>query len=702
MSFLTLGALSILLFVAAPIAAHMLRKRQAEERPFPPAHLVPATPPEARRRSLLEDRALFAVRALAVVGLALLGATPFVHCSRLSIARRSGASVALAFVIDDSLSMRAALPSGTTRWARALAATSELARGLGPGDAAAIVLAGSPPRVVLGSTSNIHAVSEAIDKLTPSDRATDLDLAVRLGKSLLKNLPQQDKRVVLLSDLADGSPEGVAPLRGDADIAIWEPVPELAARGADCAITRADRSGPRVWARVVCTPNRATPTTAPSATSAVASAMAPEEGPSVGRSLEIKAGSRVLGSVKLGPSLLREEVAVDVPANAPEILLAALTGHDAIAEDDVAPVVAVGGTLPMAVVVDATTTHVVTGGPPPVEQAFAALALDAEVRPLPFVPEHDGELNTYAALLVDDAPGFTPEVRHRIAAWVERGGVVLLTLGPRAAAAPLGASFDPLVPGVVRWGESPAKGIDPASGSLFGASVEGLRDLAPTGRASLDPDASSGATVLARWQDGAPLLLRRSMGRGAVLALTLPLSTDESDLVLRPAFLSLLEHFASMARTRGGARRIDVGEAWTFDGYRTVKVQRLPLGGATAGAPASAGKPQPIALDEGLGAPTGTDAERRRRAEAPLAGLYQLDLDGERTLRVAAVPDREINFRLRAVHEEAHAASLGGVDPSLDVSPMVALGLLVLFAAELLLRLVGRGLGPLAPRRELA
>jgi hypothetical protein len=115
MSFLTLSALGIALLVGAPVLAHLLRRRRAEERPFPAARLVPPTLPAARRRSMLEDRALFSVRALAVLGLALLGATPFIRCSRLAIARRSGASVALAVVLDDSLSMRAKLPSGKTR-----------------------------------------------------------------------------------------------------------------------------------------------------------------------------------------------------------------------------------------------------------------------------------------------------------------------------------------------------------------------------------------------------------------------------------------------------------------------------------------------------------------------------------------------------------------------------------------------------------
>ena len=57
---------------------------------------------------------------------------------------------------------------------------------------------------------------------------------------------------------------------------------------------------------------------------------------------------------------------------------------------------------------------------------------------------------------------------------------------------------------------------------------------------------------------------------------------------------------------------------------------------------------------------------------------------------MAAVPDREIGLRPRRVRDEALAASLGGVDPSLDVSPYVALVLLGLFAIELLLRVLGQ------------
>ncbi|WP_437307571.1 VWA domain-containing protein [Sorangium sp. So ce388] len=684
MSFVTLGALLVALLVGAPIAAHLLRRRRAEERPFPPARLVPPTPPTARRRSLLEDRALFATRALSVLALAVLGATPLLRCSHLSLSRRAGASVALAIVVDDSLSMRAragadgAARDAPSRFERALTAARELAGGLAPGDAAAIVLAGAPARVALASTTNLAAVTEALAAVAPSDRATDLDGALDLARDLLRGLPQGDKRIVLLSDLADGAP-GAPPISGTPDIATWVPLQELEAGGQDCGIVRADRSGQKARVRVVCT---AAPAPAPGPDGGAA-APAPSDtraSAAAGRSLEVRAGDAVLGKVALDAAQRAEELSVDLPSGTPEILIAALTGSDAIAEDDRAPIISAGGPLSIAVVVDPAATHVETGGPPPLEQALSALDLDAQIRPLPSVPEHADELAAHAGLIIDDAPGFTPEVRRSLAAWVERGGVALLTLGQRAAAAPLGAGFEPLVPGVVRWSASPAPGVDPATAGWLGPASAGLADVAPRGRATLGPEASEGAEVLARWKDGAPFLVRRPLGRGVVLFMTLPLSTEESDVALRPAFLSLLDGFVGAARARGGARRLAAGETWTFDGYRDVKVERVRV---DAGQGPAGREALPVA-----------EVERRLRVSPPLAGLYELTLDGERSTRVVSVPEREIDLRPRRVADSARAAELGGMSASIDASPYVALALLLLLAAELLLRALGARRAP--------
>ena len=681
MTFVTLAALAVALFVGAPLAAHLLRRRRSEERPFPAAALVPATPPTARRRSNLEDRLLFALRALSILALAVLGATPFVRCNRLALTRQTGASVALAIVLDDSLSMRAHVsgPGSPTRFERAKTGAAELVRGLTNGDAVAIVLGGAPARVALAASTDLASVAAAIEAATPSDRATDLDSARRMGADLLEGLPQIDKRVVLLSDLADGEPSG-APLAGSNEVALWAPLPEIEAKGeADCAVVRAERAGLHVRVRVACTP--ALPVAPPanasaqsSASGAPSAAPAPPDGPSAGRSVQARAGERVLRTVPLGPMVRSDEIGIDLPTDAPaEGITITLTGTDAIASDDAAPVSAQGEKLKVALVVDTASVHVETGGASPVEQALAALSTGAETHPLPTVPDHVEELSKFGALLVDDAPGFTPETRRATREWVEKGGVLLLTLGPKAAAAPLGASFDPLVPGVVRWGPSPDPGIDPASFSMLGASARSLADLAPRGRASLDAEALQNADILAKWKDGAPFLLRRSLGRGAVLALTLPLATDESDLALRPAFLALLDRFVRIARARGGSPRVDAGDAWIFDGVKTATVLRLDE--------KAAGDRTPIPL---------TEADRRLRAVPPLAGLYEVTLDGERELRVATVPEQEIDLRPRALVQDARDARLGGAAGAVDVSAYVALALLLLATGELALRVRAR------------
>jgi hypothetical protein len=685
MNFLAAAALLVAVFVAAPVAAHLLRRRRAEEKRFPAAALVPATPPNARRRSSLEDRFLFIVRTLSVLALAVLGATPFVRCSRLSLQRQTGASVALAIVIDDSLSMRAKVgdKAGPTRFERAKSGAGELLRGLTNGDAVAVVLAGAPARVVLAASTDLGSVSAAIDAIEPSDRATDLDAALRIGTDLLKGLPQIDKRVVLLSDLADGDPAG-APLAGTNDAALWAPLPEIEAKGEpDCAVVRAERAGASVRVRVTCTPvlSLAAMPAASGSTSADPSANAapapgpgalntpPGEGPSAGRSVQARSADRLLRAFPLGPAVRSEEVTLELPQDAPESITVTLTGSDAIAEDDAAPVSALGAKLKVALVVDTAATHVETGGAPPVEQALAALALDAETHPIPTVPDHADELAGYGALLVDDAPGFTPEVRRAVASWVEKGGVLFLTLGPKAAAAPLGAGFDPLVPGVVRWGDTPVPGIDPASFAILGSSAATLADMAPRGRASLEAEALQNADVLAKWKDGPPFLVRRSLGRGAVLALTLPLATSESDLALRPAFLALLDRFVRIARARGGSPRVDAGDSWTFDGAKSVTVFRE----------GSLGPASRVSIPV-------IEADRRMRATPSVAGVYDVTIDGEHEVRVATVPEREIDLRPRPLVQNARDARLGGAAGAVDVSAYVALALLALATAEVAMR----------------
>jgi Mg-chelatase subunit ChlD len=652
-SFVTALALLGALLVAVPYAAHRLRRRRAEDQAFPPARLVAPSPQQARKPSRLEDRALLVLRAAAVVGLALLGATPLVRCSRLSVQRSGGASVALAVVVDDSLSMRAPIAGGgATRFERARQGAAQLLASAQEGDALAVILAGAPARIALAPTTDLAAARQAIDALRPGDRGTDLDGALTLARGVVASLPQVDRRIVLLSDLADGHADGPAlDDRAGTDPAapsVWIPLPEIRGDATDCGLLRADRHGARVRLVVACGPGKSA------------------------------AGREVVVEDAAGKALGRASVSHGAPAEATVLLptdttvpwRAQLTGGDAIAADDVAPVVAEARRGAIAVVSDPTGEAVATGGAPIVEQALASLRADVDLRPIPAPPDRAEDFSDDLGVLLDDPPGFTPEQRHALAAFLERGGVALVALGPRAAVAPLGATLDPILSQAVAWspvGRAAQAGADVASavGALAGA-AQSLTELGADRRAVLGPDDARAFEPMVRWADGAPLVARRAVGRGEAWIVTLPFSVDASDLPLRPAFLAMLDAWVQAARQRAVPRRSDVGTAWRFAGARDVRVTG-PEGDV------------PVARDEGVA-----------RVVPPLLGRYEIVVDGQRETRVAAPAERELDLRPRPSTPGAEAARGAGARAAVDVSGEIALGLLALMALEMALRVWSR------------
>jgi hypothetical protein len=635
-------ALAVALLVVAPYVAHRLRRRTAEEQPFPPARLVQPAPPKARRRSKLEDRALFAIRSAAVLGLAILGATPFVRCSRLSLQRSGGASVALAIVVDDSMSMRVDA-RGASRFDRAHDGARQLVSSAREGDAIAVVLAGAPARVALAATTNLVAARSAIDALVPSDRGTDLDGALALARGLVASLPQVDRRIVVLSDLADGQADG-APLGDSSDVPVWVALPELRTAATDCAVMRADRSGPNVHVGVAC-----------------------GAGTNLsGREVVIEDGSgKAIGRAPLSGTVA--EVSVAVPPGDALPAHARLLGTDAIARDDVAPVVPEAGRGSIAVLADASDEAVATGGPPIVEQALAALKLDMDVRPIPAAPDRPEELAHQLGLLLDDPPGLTPEQRHALGAFIEGGGIALLAIGPHAAAAPLGATLEPILTQATQWTDAQRFSVDAASatGPLAG-SAAGLADLGAARRAVLAPEDVSALQLFLKWTDGAPFAARRSMGRGEAWVVSLPFSVNASDFPLRPGFLALLDAWARRARDRAAPVRTDVGTAWKFPNARRVEV-RGPEG------------PVPVAREGGV-----------LSAAPPVIGAYEVAVDDKIEVRVAAPRLSEIDLRPRTASRGASAETLGERRAAVDISGHVALGLLALMALEMAMRLMSR------------
>jgi hypothetical protein len=635
MSFLVAAALAVGLFVILPIAAHLLRRGRVQERPFPPATLVPPARSTARERATIEDRALLSLRALAILCLAVIGAAPLVRCSRLTLTRSSGASVALALVLDDSHSMRAR-GSGETRFERATRAAKELLSSAREGDSIAIVLAGKPARLALSATTDLSAARRALGELRDSDRSTDLAAAVAIARTSLSGLAQRDRRVVLLSDLAGDEPPAGEP-------AISVPVPELANPLANCAIYRAERRGRRIDARVACS-----------------SAAAAE-----GRTLTL-VSDRSSAPVPLAPRAGLQQLGLDVDPKL-EHAEVALSGSDALESDDRAEVAAESTALGVLVVVDTTNGSAETGGAPILEQALTALANSALIHPLSLLPDDPSEYRGNSLVLLDDPLGITPEARGALSDFVAQGGVAVALLGPRVDQAPLGSTFEPFARGALHWQANATVSLNDRSLSWLGPEAASLRDLRLHGRAGLAAADLLGAKIVGKFADDQPFLTEREVGRGALLTCALPTSIERSDFPLRPAFLALLDHWLSLATTRRGVTQSVAGSEWLFPSGANVTID---------------GPRGPLVARDYL-APGGN---RQKAFTPPLAGLYSLRIDDRRETRVATLEPSEITTLPRTAPGSAARARAAGNAGNVDASPELGLVALALLTLELGLR----------------
>jgi VWA domain-containing protein/aerotolerance regulator-like protein len=651
-SFLVAAALAVGVLIFAPLVAHLLRRGRTPERLFPPAALVSRLEAHSKERAKLEDRSLLSLRMAMVIALAVLGATPLVQCSRLSVDRPHGASVALALVIDDSHSMRARQPDAESRWDRAREGARQLLRSVRDGDAVSIVLAGKPARLALSATTDLGAARAALEELRQTDRSSDLDNAIKLAHSAIKNLEQPDKKLIVLSDLAGSSiddPSVVAPL-GE----------ELRRPVDDCGLIGARRQEDRLSVTLACSRTATTPRGLHVVSAAPVETLLKDPSAVARASYEPRPGIQTL-SFALAPG--SGEFAIE------------LTPPDAIPENDRVVVSQASAQLDVAVVTDDSNASVITGGPTVIEQAIRAVRPEVIVRPLGLLPDDARGLQPFAALVLNDPPGLGPESRSALSEWIEAGGVALGLLGPASSGLALSSTLEPFAERGARWESSDQPlDVDPASLPWLGQEASSLEALTRDGRMRLDGAGLPGSVTAATWKDGVPFLLRRTLGAGLVMTAGLPAAVEHSDLALRPAFLALLDHVIGEAEQRRGPGAGLVGEPWAFPPGAKITVE---------------GPQGPVAVrTEGCDESEvpGDCAPGQQIATPELAGAYQVSHGGAPQTRVARLDEHEITDPPGSAVGEGPSASAGADSGAVDASPELALALLGLFAAELALR----------------
>ena len=213
MNFLTpiylLGALAIV----APIVFHLIRQTPQGEVPFSSIMFLEPSPPRVTKRSRIDHWLLLLLRAGALALLALAFARPFWRAvAQIDV---DGEHRRTLILIDTSASMRRG-----DLWAKAKKKAEAALAAAKPGDPLALFAFDASPRVILSfaegaslePTARLALARSRLQSLEPSWKGTELGAALAEAVAAVADEGDRDpkasrtpRRVVLISDLQIGS-----------------------------------------------------------------------------------------------------------------------------------------------------------------------------------------------------------------------------------------------------------------------------------------------------------------------------------------------------------------------------------------------------------------------------------------------------------------------------------------------------------------
>jgi hypothetical protein len=540
--------------------------------------------------------------------------------------------------------MRTLFSKDKSRFDLAKATARALVEQLREGDSLALVLASKPARVLIAPNQSVATLRRELESRQCTDRRTDLAAALALSHSLLENQPQNDKRVLLLSDLADDLPP---PQPSDTNV-----LPELSVPAIDCAVLAARRRPAQILVELTCSSTT----------------------PTVERSLELvdsRVAKQALARVSFVPTTQGKVTFPESTFGAAleKAHFVRLVERDAIPQNDVAPLVAEDASRVIGYYSDPVTNRTVAGGSPIIEQALRAIEPDWLLHPLSTVPDNERELATLSVLLLDDPPALSVEARNAITTFARRGHTAFALFGPSASAAQLASLHQPFLEQHAEWQPNPPQELDRTT---FVSPFSSLRlgNLAAKGRFVFDESGTPNFQVLARWSDQVPFFAEHDTGNGVLFVLGLPSSVSLSDFALRPGYLAILEHVVTEAERRGQGRVITVGDFWQFTREDTTVILG-PAGNVVARTNSSTDK---------------NDAPLRFVPEQ--IGRYQIQRGKETEDRFAIWPSEETLLTPRP-WPVVTVTKTNQRTGQLDISRYIAVALVILLGLEVLFRLQG-------------
>lgn len=535
-----------------PVVLHLVNRQKAPVMPFSTLRFLQQSVQRTRRRKRLHDASLllFRVAALALIAVALARPT----MSRLHQLFGGTSSTAMAIVLDNSASMSRIDERGS-RWPTAQQAVEQLLDLAGESDSAALLVTCGPPLAQAQQLyRNQEVLRQSLGAVALSYERADLPSAIHQASRLLSESDAANKEIYVVTDMQQTSWESAQAKRSetkdspkaDAPIVVvnvqQSPKPNAAITEVEL-LSAAPVTGTLLQARVTIQGDATVP---------------------LERHIELYLDGKQYDT---SPTLAIDakgaaQHAFDFTFARPGLHRGELRlgGEDACARDDrlyfavdVNPHLSVGIIQPEIHEIDYLDDafYLRRALDPGVGKSWAIRATS-----LPLAEVVGQSLGEFAVVYCVNAPALTPDAAQHLMNYVNAGGHLVWVCGDNVDPVNYNAMNErvggKLLPARLGLVEEPP--TDQPDGWNIGWLDAQQPALAPlTEPASLYqtviirkqvqqiiPPESPAVAVMARLNDGQPLLSRRAVENGSVMMLGSSLHVDWTNLPLRPLFLPLI------------------------------------------------------------------------------------------------------------------------------------------------------------------
>ncbi len=535
-----LGAMA----AALPVLVHLVRRTRAVKLEFPSLMFLRRIEQKTIRKRRLRNLLLLALRCAALLLLALAFARPYFTSASSSSSSDSQSSIVI--LVDSSYSMR----YGDV-FDKARKAAHNIISDAATNEQIALVLFSQGYDILMPLKQNRAEALALADQMQAGLGSTDYLQAIQAAISLLKDAGSRDRRIYLISDFQNaGWNRSAAPVKLPPDVKL-NPIDVSDARPANLAVTEV-RADPVVYAqkyagKIVARTNNFS-----------------AEGES-DATVDFKLNDMTVErrQVKLPASggQTIEFSGFNVPEGSNRASIE-ITG-DSFALDDKYFFTIKRENQTKVLVIDTATRG--RSESFFLQQSLAAGENNQHALTVKTAGTvNPSEVDSYRAIIVNDASGINEALSASLKSFAERGGGLILAAGKHTEASDFNRAFAGVAPAQI--GEtvqsrsyalvSQVKMDHPVfspfsrSGRLTSTRVYGYHRATP----------NEGTTTIAALDDGSPIIVEGLAGRGKVLLVNTTLDTSWNDLPLTPMFLPLVRQMLEYLGGEVSAAAYTIGQ----------------------------------------------------------------------------------------------------------------------------------------------